>query len=259
MKLHIVPARQGILWVKLGMRTFFRQPLALTGLFFIFMAAMSVISMVPLIGNVLALALLPGATLGLMVATQEALKGQFPMPSVLLAGFRAGRAQLRAMLILGALYALGFVGVLGLSALADGGKFAQMYLFGGAVGSEVFQDPAFETAAMVALLFYMPLSLLFWFAPALVYWNNVSPTKSLFFSMVACIRNIGAFTVYSLVWMLAFMVIGLGVVLVTGLSGSQEAVGLVLYPSAMVMAAMFFSSIYFTYADSFSIPSVHLA
>ena len=28
MKLHIVPARQGILWVKLGMRTFFRQPLA---------------------------------------------------------------------------------------------------------------------------------------------------------------------------------------------------------------------------------------
>ena len=61
MKLHIVPARQGILWVKLGMRTFFRQPLALTGLFFIFMAAMSVISMVPVIGNVLALALLPGA------------------------------------------------------------------------------------------------------------------------------------------------------------------------------------------------------
>ena len=59
MKLHIVPARQGILWVKLGMRTFFRQPLALTGLFFIFMAVMSVISMVPVIGNVLALALLP--------------------------------------------------------------------------------------------------------------------------------------------------------------------------------------------------------
>ena len=259
MKLHIVPARQGILWVKLGMRTFFRQPLALTGLFFIFMAVMSVISMVPVIGNVLALALLPGATLGLMVATQEALKGQFPMPSVLLAGFRAGREQLRAMLILGALYALGFLGVLGLSALADGGKFAQMYLLGGAVGSEVLQDPAFEAATMVALLFYMPLSLLFWFAPALVYWDKVSPMKSLFFSLVACIRNIGAFTVYSLVWMLAFMVIGLGVVLVAGLSGSGEAVALVLYPTAMVMAAMFFSSIYFTYADSFSIPSVHLA
>ena len=149
--------------------------------------------------------------------------------------------------------------MLGLSALADGGKFAQMYLLGGAVSSEVLQDPAFEAATIVALVFYMPLSLLFWFAPALVYWDNVSPMKSLFFSMVACIRNIGAFTVYSVVWMLAFMVIGLGVVLVAGLSGSEEAVALVLYPTAMVMAAMFFSSIYFTYADSFSIPTVHLA
>ena len=259
MKLHIVPARQGVLWVKLGIRTFFRQPLALTGLFFIFMAVMSVVSLVPFIGNVLALALLPGATLGLMVATQEALKGQFPMPSVLIAGFRAGKEQLRAMLILGALYALGFVGVLGLSALADGGKFASMYLFGGAVGSEVLQDPGFEAATMVALVLYMPLSLLFWFAPALVYWDKVSPLKSLFFSLVACVRNLGAFTVYSMVWMLVFMVIGLGVVLIAGLSGSEEAVALVLYPTAMVMAAMFFSSIYFTYADSFSIPSVHLA
>jgi hypothetical protein len=46
---------------------------------------------------------------------------------------------------------------------------------------------------------------------------------------------------------------------VAGLSVSEEAVALVLYRTAMVMAAMFFSSIYFTYADSFSIPGVRLA
>ena len=259
MKLHIVPARHGVLWVRLGIRTFFRQPLALTGLFFIFMAVMSVISMVPVIGNVLALGLLPAATLGLMVATQEALKGQFPMPTVLFSGFRAGRTQLRAMLVLGVLYALGFVGVLGISALADGGKFAQMYLFGGSVSNEVLQDPGFEAASLLAFALYLPLSLLFWFAPALVYWDEVSPVKSLFFSLVACMRNIGALTVYSLVWILAFMAIGMVVVLIASLLGSEDAVIAVLYPSAMVMAAMFFTSIYFTYADSFSIPSVHLA
>ena len=33
MKLNIVPARTGIQWVKLGIQTFFRQPLALSGLF----------------------------------------------------------------------------------------------------------------------------------------------------------------------------------------------------------------------------------
>ena len=259
MKLNLIPARHGALWVKLGIRTFLRQPLALSGLFFIFMAVMSLLSMVPLVGNVLALALLPGATLGLMVATQETLKGQFPMPAVLLSGFRAGRTQLRAMLILGFLYALGFVGVLGISALMDGGKFAQLYLLGGTAGAEVLQDPKVEAATLVALALYMPLSLLCWHAPALVYWDGVPPVKSLFFSFVACTRNMGAFTVYSLAWMLAFMVIGFSVVLLASLTGSEDAVVAVLFPSAMLMAAMFFTSIYFTYAESFSTPTVHLA
>ena len=101
MKLNAIPARHGVLWVKMGITTFLRQPLALSGLFFIFMAVMSVLSLVPVLGSVLALTLLPGATLGLMAATQEALKGKFPMPGVLFSGFRAGRKQLRSMLVLG--------------------------------------------------------------------------------------------------------------------------------------------------------------
>ena len=48
MKLHIVPARTGAEWVKLGLRTFWRQPLAFVSLFFLFMAAISIVSQVPL-------------------------------------------------------------------------------------------------------------------------------------------------------------------------------------------------------------------
>ena len=42
----------------------------------------------------LALALLPAATLGLMAATQEATKGKFPMPSILISAFRAGNQRM---------------------------------------------------------------------------------------------------------------------------------------------------------------------
>ena len=38
MKLNIIPARHGALWVKLGIRTLLRQPLARSGLVFIFLA-----------------------------------------------------------------------------------------------------------------------------------------------------------------------------------------------------------------------------
>ena len=77
MKLQIVPPRTGIQWVKSGVLTFFRQPLALSGLFFMFVAVMSVVSLLPVVGAVQGLCLIPGATLGLMAASREALNGRF--------------------------------------------------------------------------------------------------------------------------------------------------------------------------------------
>jgi len=251
MKLNIVPASRGIQWVKLGMKTFFRQPLALAGLFFLFLAVMSILSMVPLLGNVLALVLLPGATLGLMAATAEASKGNFPMPSILISAFRAGRQQLRAMLTLGALYALAFLLVLGCSALIDGGQFAKLYLIGGTMTAEMLQEGDFQMAMLVSMGLYVPLSLMFWHAPALVHWQGLPPVKSLFFSMVACLRNFWAFTLYSVVWMGVFLLMGLVISIIAALTGSAEVMGAVLYPAAMLMAAMFFTSIYFTFVDNF--------
>ena len=128
MKLHVVPAKQGWVWVKLGMQTFWRQPLAFTGLFFLFMAAVSVLSVIPVLGAILSLVILPAATLGLMVATEQASAGKFPMPMVLMVAFRAGQQRLKSMLILGALYALCFLLVMALSTLIDGGGFAKVYL-----------------------------------------------------------------------------------------------------------------------------------
>jgi hypothetical protein len=254
MKLNIVPARTGLLWVKLGMRTFFRQPLALSGLFFMFMALMSVASVVPVVGTALALALLPAATLGLMAATQEASKGNFPMPLILLTAFRAGRQQLRAMLVLGALYAAGFLAVMGISTLFDGGKFARLYLLGGKITPELVNAPDFQMAMWAATALYLPLSLLFWHAPALVYWHNVPPVKSLFFSLVACFRNLGALTVYGLAWLAVFMGAGLVVMFAATLVGSSEFGAAVLVPVVLMIAAMFFTSIYFTVRDSFVTP-----
>lgn len=260
MKLRIVPARTGVAWVKGGIRAFWRQPMALSALFFMTMAAMSIASMLPLIGPALALTLLPSATLAMMVASAETMQGRSPTPAVLLVAFRTGRHRLRSMAVLGALYAAGFLLIIAISALFDGGQFAQVYLGGEPLTQEVAESGDFQLAMWVAMVLYLPLSLLFWHAPGLVHWHGVPPVKSLFFSFIACLRNLGAFTVYGLGWLLVFALGGIAMSLVAGLlaaMGLASAAGVLggtMVALALMLAAMCFTSIVFTFRDCFEPP-----
>ena len=109
MKLRHVPASTGLQWVRLGMKTFLRQPLAMSGLFFMFMAAVSLLAVLPFVGTALATLLTPAINLALMSATREADAGRFPMPVQLLTAFRGGPDKTRGMLTLGGLYGLGML------------------------------------------------------------------------------------------------------------------------------------------------------
>jgi hypothetical protein len=253
--LNVVPARTGIAWVKQGIKTFFKQPLAMGGLFFMFMALISLVSQVPFIGAALALVVLPAATIGLMAATQEACNGKFPMPAMLFTAFRLGAKKTRAILTLGALYAVGFLLVLGVSALFDGGQFANFYLGGGAMTKEIISTSEFQMATWAAMALYLPLSLMFWHAPALVHWHDVSPIKALFFSFITCVKNFTAMVVFFFMWLAVFSLGGLVLTLVAATTGSESAVSFIMLPAALLMAAMFFTSIYFTFKDSFITPA----
>ena len=259
MKLNIVPARTGLTWVKLGFKTYLQQPLALSGLFLMFMALLSIATLLPLIGAAVALALLPAATLGLMAATQEAAKGKFPMPTILISAFRAGKQQVRAMLVLGALYAAGFLFIMAISALIDGGGFARLYLVGGKITENVVQQTDFQLAMWVTLALYLPLSLLFWHAPALVHWHGVTPVKSLFFSLMACYKNWADLTIYGMAWVGIFVVTMLVVTVIAAVLGNPAFAALALFPVALLMMAIFFTSIYFTFRDSFTDTSTEVS
>lgn len=252
MKLNVVPAQTGSLWVRQGIRAFWKQPLALSGLFFMFMASLSVVSVVPLLGGFLALMLLPAASLGLMAATREVDQGKFPMPVTLIAGFRNGAEGQRHMGMLGVLYAVAFVGVMGLSALVDGGDFAKLYLVGGSLDMDLLVTPEFQNAMWLAMLLYLPLSLVFWHAPALTHWHAVPVGKSLFFSTVACLRNWRAFLVFGLLWSFIFLGTTLAITLLSAFVGVNDFAAMALLPTLLMLAAMFFCSTYYSFKDCFS-------
>lgn len=242
MKLNIVASRTGIAWVRQGLRTYFRQPLALTGLFFMYTTVVLLLGQLPVVGMLVGGMLVPAATLGLMAATAEADRGRFPMPSVLLSAFRAGRQRLRAMLVLGAVYA-------GSSLLAT--TLATWLAGSPAPLAADAQAPGFEPALLLAFVFHLPLFLMFWHAPALVHWHGISPGKSLFFSAVAVLRNFGAYFLFGAGWTALFLGIGTLLGVVGGLIGGPAAAQAVMLPAALVLASMFSSSVYFTFRDSF--------
>ena len=258
MLLQTVPARRGLQWALMGMRTFWRQPLAMTGLFFLFMALVSVLSILPMVGGLIALVLMPSFTAGLMAATQTAHEGRFPMPGTLWSALRTP-AQRMAMLRLGLLYACGFMLLMGASALVDGGQFARVYLGGEALSPEVVQSDRFQSAMWLTMALYAPLSMVFWHAPALVFWQQVPPVKSLFFSWMACWRNKAAFAVYLLVWAGVFGAATLGAMIAASLLGDAQMTLSILMPLALLVAAMFFTSMLFTVKDCFSVSEPQLA
>jgi len=251
MKLCIVPALAGLEWVRLGLRTFWQRPWPLTALFFALTLGMSLLSQLPWIGTPAALALLPTVTQIMMLAAVAVHQGHPP-------SWQLGSQRLKPLLILGVLYALCFLAVIGISSLVDGGLFAQMYLGEQELTQETLHSAEFRQAAGLTLLFYIPLSITFWHAPGLVYWLHVPPIKALFFSWVACVRNVRAFLVYALAWGALLLGVGMGMSLLDILLralGLRAIVGQMLFSlSLLAMSSMFCTSIVFTLRSCFEPP-----
>ena len=251
MKLNIVPATQGAAWVKSGIRIFVRQPLALGGLFFLFIGMMSVLSIVPIVGTLASLVLLPAVTLGLLQATRLVEAGRFPMPITLVTALIESPHKRQQMIKLGAYYALAFLLCLGITVLIDGGMFAKFYLTGEGSDLETLQQSNIQLAALIGTVLYIPLALLFWHAPALVYWYGVDPGKAMFFSLTACWRNKAAVLVYFMSWGGVFIACAVLVTMLGSLFG-PTFLQMIYMPLILVLAAMVTVSVYFSVRDSFA-------
>jgi hypothetical protein len=243
MKLKIVPARQGLQWVRLGLRTFMKQPLALAALLFMYATVAFAMLVVPYAGPFLVSAMVPVATLGLMAATRVAESSGFPMPGVLFTAFRAGRDRIRAMLVLGILYS---VSVFAVAWLVD---TLLPVPTEGKTPMEIFQSDEFAANVVLTAALYLPVSLAFWHAPALVHWHGVPPAKSLFFSFVACVRNGRAFLVFGLAWLGIFVAIIVASAIAAAISPWLS--GVVFGAGSTIATIAFYVSIYFTFRDSF--------
>src|SRR3954452_19339954 len=137
MKARIVSSAQGARWLIEGWRLFRAAPLGWLAAVFAYWLLMTLASLVPFAGIVLASGLVPAFSLGFMALARAASLGAPLELSQLFDGFRNGR---KAMLILGALYFACLAAVLGATMLADGGALARWMAVGQQPGEETVQS-----------------------------------------------------------------------------------------------------------------------
>lgn len=231
-----VPAGNGLQWISAAFRNhFMANPLAWIGAFIVFLILSIVIQIIPLLGALAISLLSPVFTAGFAIGAKAQDNGEDFTVGHLFSGFRQAAGQL---MLVGLLYLVGMV-VIGI-------VFA--VIFGVAMagfGSFDPNDPAAAEAMMqnpltmilpflFMLLFFIPLLMAYWFAPALVSLDGISALSAMRMSFSACMKNILPFLLYGVVMLVLMVVASLPVFL--GL--------LVLLPVMM-------ASIYTSYRDIF--------
>ena len=171
-------------------------------------------TLVPLVGGVVMLMSLPLLSLGFMIASRAAQNDLPVNPGQFIEPLRGERSRRNTLLSLCAAYALGTVLIMTLSEWIDGGAFDRLQALM-AKGDEaraemeaLLADPRLTWGLITRFGLAACLSVPFWHAPALVYWQGQSVGQALFSSTLAMWRCKGAFLMYSLAWVGVIAIFG---------------------------------------------------
>jgi hypothetical protein len=252
-QVRIVGAARGARWLAEGWQLFRAAPFGWLGLVFGYWLIMTLISLVPYAGIVVAAVLVPAFSVGFMAAARAAEHGGRLRFGVLFDGLHQAP---RPQLLLGLAYFLCLVAVLAATALADEGALLRWMLTGRRPDEETIQSGGFLAAMATAALLYAPVMMMFWFAPPLAAWHSAPPVKALFFSAAACLMNWRAFVAYGAVTALATLVLPFivlsAVMLLSGGALMVPAMSLV-FPLLILLLPTLFASFYVSYRDIFGV------
>jgi uncharacterized membrane protein len=216
------PASAGWDWVARGWTLFRMAPVMwMVAIVAVFVISL-VMSLVPILGNLVYMAMSPLVSAGFVAACRALEReGEFDIEH-LLAGFSRRFARLA---VLGLLYILGVLLLLAAFALFAGSPILSVMMGGNPeqlAAAARSSLPWILLGLLVATLLALPMLAAYWFAPALVYVHGMSPTRALKASFGACFRNLGSFFVYSVVLLagliISMITLGLGLLVLMPLA-----------------------------------------
>lgn len=213
MEIRRYNAARGWIWVKQGYQLIMRNPLLSITLALIGALCMFVALIVPVLGPVIALMLMPVVLAGYMRVCHALEEAEEVELKHLFAGFEKHTARLTA---LGAFLMLGLLAS-SIAMIAIGGEALRTLL----ENVNAANDPQLVVEAMwtagsgvafsllVGFALMCVLMLAFQYAPMLVFFNDVPPFAALRASLSGTLRNIIPYTVYSVIMQVVALVLSL--------------------------------------------------
>jgi hypothetical protein len=252
-----LPAKTGWIWIKEGFALFRKQPAEISTLFLAYMFLMLGLNLVPVLGQIMPVILVPVFAMAFMQACQNIEQGKRVYPNLLLVGFRS--PALQKLLILGMLYMVAAVIAIAASALVDGGVFWQTVTGQTTLDPKEIQDSSMSLAMMFSAVVYIPAAMAFWYAAPLIMWQKMGVMKAIFYSFFAVSREMKAFAVYGLAWAAIGVVLPAIVsVLIAVVIGNASVTIMILLPLSIALTVVMYCSFYPTYTHIFGKPEQDL-
>lgn len=251
MKLRVLPASRGWVWVRQGVLLCRQQTLGFVSLLGLFLTGALVLMAVPLIGPVIVISAMPAIWMAFMLASRRVMLGQRITPSVMIEAL-ADPQQRPTWLRLGSLYAAATVVVMVLASYLGPDMEALGKALEAAQASEdAIGNPVLIQSMLWRLSLTLPVSLVFWHTPALIHWARLPLGKALFFSAVASWRNLGAFAVYGLSWAAVIALVALPIQAIAILVPEPTVATMAAAAAGLWLAAAFYASLYFSVVECF--------
>ena len=250
MRARVVSFAAGARWFVEGWRLFRTSPGLWLALVFAYWMILATVSLLPVIGFA-AWVLHPAFSVGFMALSRSCEQRGRIEATLLFDGFRS---RPMVQLALGCAYLGLLAGMIGATTLADDGALARWMLTGRRPEDEQLQSAEFFAALLLAGALYVPIMMLFWFAPVLAAWHALGPVQALFYSFFASLMNWRAFLGYLCVAAAVTVVIPfllLGVFLLASGGRPKFNVMALIFPLLIFLLPTLFASFYASYRGVF--------
>lgn len=249
---NVVAIFEGRDWLLHGYNIFKKQPLVWILTLLAYWTAMFLFGLIPIFGLLVSLVISPGIAFGFICLARAVDQNQPVLPRIIISGFTGSKKF--DLILLGFYYCGSLFLIFMLITLLNDKSLTDLVNNPDLqIKSEEQSGIFFNIKIITVLILYIPIQMIFWFAPQLVVWGNLNSIKAMFYSFFAVLLNWKSFLTYLLTWTMILVGISIFIALLISIFKIDQRFLFVLFlPISLLIMSIAHCSYYASTKTIFS-------